>query len=58
MNKNFAKYVLTFLAIVYLLSGIAEVWMVENGAQAVFESVEKLVPHIGMFILGFYFSRK
>jgi hypothetical protein len=32
--------------------------MVKDGAAAVFESAKTLVPHIGMFILGFYFSKK
>lgn len=58
MSEKIAQYVLSFLAVIYLLSCVSEVLMSTNGAQAVFESVEKLVPHIGMFILGFYFSRK
>lgn len=58
MNENFAKYVLTFLGSVYLLGSLAEIIMIKDGAQVVFESVKSLVPHMGMFILGFYFSRK
>lgn len=58
MNENFVKYVLAFLAVIYLLSGIVEVFMTTNGADVVFQSVDKLVPHIGMFLLGFYFSKK
>lgn len=58
MTENFPKYVLGFLALIYLLSSVAEVVMVKNGAEAVFESVKTLVPHIGMFIMGFYFSRR
>lgn len=58
MNDGFAKYVLVFLAIIYLLSGTAEVIMIKNGAEVVFESAKTLVPHIGMFILGFYFSKR
>jgi hypothetical protein len=58
MNDSFPKYVLTFLALIYLLSGVAEVIMVKGGTEAVFESVKTLVPHISMFLLGFYFSKK
>jgi thymidylate synthase ThyX len=58
MNDNFPKYVLIFLAIVYLTASISEIIMVKNGAEAVFESAKTLVPHIGMFIMGFYFSKK
>jgi hypothetical protein len=57
MSDNFAKYVLAFLAVVYLMSCVAEIWMVKDGAEAVFESVEKIVPHIGMFILGLTFAK-
>jgi hypothetical protein len=57
MNKNFSKYILAFLGILYLMSCVGEIMMVKNGAEAVFESVKTLVPHMGMFILGFYFSR-
>jgi hypothetical protein len=58
MIDNFPKYILGFLGIVYLLSCIAEVFMVKNGVEAVFSSVEKVVPHMTMFLLGFYFSKK
>jgi thymidylate synthase (FAD) len=58
MNDSFPKYVLTFLALIYLLSGVAEVIMVKGGTQEVFESVKTLVPHISMFLLGFYFSKR
>lgn len=58
MNTKFAKAVLGFLGAMYLLACVAEIVVVKNGAEAVFESVKTLVPHIGMFILGFYFSRK
>jgi hypothetical protein len=58
MNETFAKYVLTFLAFIYVLSGTAEIVLVNDGATMVFQSVEKLVPHVGMFLLGFYFSRR
>jgi hypothetical protein len=58
MTDNFPKYILAFLALIYLLACVAEVWMVKNGAAAVFDSVEKVVPHIVIFVLGYYFSRK
>ena len=58
MGETFAKFVLAFLAIFYLGASIAEIFMVKNGAEAVFESAKTMVPHMGMFILGFYFSRK
>jgi hypothetical protein len=58
MNDSFPKYVLAFLALVYLLSSAAEIWMSKNGADIVFESTKTLVPHIAMFLLGFYFSRR
>ncbi len=58
MNDNFPKYVLAFLALIYLIASISEIIMVKDGAQAVFESAKTLVPHVGMFILGFYFSKK
>jgi hypothetical protein len=58
MDQQLAKYVLSFLAIIYVLGCAAEVFMAKNGANLVFESVKTLVPHMGMFILGFYFSRK
>lgn len=58
MTENFPKYVLTFLGVIYLVGCIAEISMVKNGAELVFESVKTLVPHMAMFILGFYFSRK
>jgi hypothetical protein len=55
--NNFAKYVLGFLGLMYLLSSVSEIILVKNGAEIVFESVRTLVPHLGMFILGFYFSK-
>ncbi len=58
MTDSFPKYVLAFLALIYLLSGATEVIMVKGGAQEVFESVKTLVPHISMFLLGFYFSKR
>jgi hypothetical protein len=58
MTDSFPKYVLAFLALIYLLSGAAEVIMVKGGIQEVFESVKTLVPHISMFLLGFYFSKR
>ena len=58
MTDNFPKYILIFLGVIYLLSCMAEVIMVKGGTELVFESVKTLVPHIGMFILGFYFSRR
>ena len=58
MNDNFPKYVLAFLAIIYLLSCIAEIWMVKDGASAVFESVRTVVPHLVMFLLGTWLGRK
>ena len=58
MNETLAKYILSFLAIIYLTSSIAEIILVKNGAEMVFQSVEKLVPHMGMFILGTLFSKK
>jgi hypothetical protein len=58
MSDNFPKYMLAFLALIYLLSCSAEVLLVKSGVELVFESVKSLVPHMTMFILGFYFSRK
>lgn len=58
MNIKLAKYVLGFLAVMYLFSSVAEIVMVKNGAEAVFQSIEKLVPHIAMFVLGTLFSRR
>lgn len=58
MNDNFAKYVLAFLGVIYLLGSAAEILMVKDGASLVFESVKTLVPHTGMFLLGFYFSKR
>lgn len=58
MNEDFAKYVLMFLGAIYLLGSVAEIFMTKDGASMVFESVKTLVPHISMFLLGFYFSRK
>ncbi len=58
MTDNFPKYILVFLGTIYLLSCATEAFMVKGGIELVFESVKTLVPHIGMFILGFYFSRK
>jgi hypothetical protein len=58
MDQQLAKYVLGFLALIYVLGCVAETFMITNGAQLVFESVKTLVPHMGMFILGFYFSKK
>lgn len=58
MSENIAKYALLFLAVIYLLSSVAEIVEVKNGAEAVFESVKTLVPHLSMFILGFYFSKR
>jgi len=58
MSENIAKCILLFLALLYLVSCVAEIAMVKNGAEAVFESVKTIVPHITMFILGLYFGRK
>ena len=58
MTESFPKYILAFLAVIYLASSIAEIVLVKNGAEAVFESVKTLVPHVGMFILGLYFSKR
>ena len=58
MSENFPKYILVFLGGIYLISGVAEVIMVKNGAEMFFQATDKLVPHMAMFILGFYFSRK
>ena len=57
-TDNFPKYVLAFLALIYLLACIAEIWAVKGGAAAVFESVEKVVPHIAMLVIGYLFSKK
>jgi uncharacterized membrane protein len=57
VTESIAKYILAFLAILYLVSSVAEIVMVKGGAEAVFESVKVLVPHMMMFILGFYFSK-
>jgi len=58
MADNTPKYILAFLATVYLLTCIAEVCMVKQGIEAVFESVRTIVPHMVMFLLGFYLSKK
>lgn len=58
MNDSFPKYILAFLALIYLLSSAAEIFMVKDGTSIVFESVKTLVPHISMFLLGFYFSKR
>jgi hypothetical protein len=58
MNDSFPKYVLAFLAILYLLASVAEIWMTKNGADVVFESTKTLVPHISMFLLGYHFSER
>ena len=58
MKDNFPKYILGFLAFIYLVSCVAEIYTVKGGTEAVFESVKTLVPHMTMFVLGFYFSRK
>ena len=58
MNENFPKYVLGFLGFIYLVGCTAEICMVKSGAEAVFESIKTLVPHMSMFILGFYFSKR
>jgi len=58
MTDNFPKYVLAFLALIYLLSSIAEILLVKDGAQVVFESAKTMVPHISMFLLGYYFSKR
>lgn len=58
MNNSVFKYILLFLATIYVLSGISEIFLVKNGAEAVFLSVEKFVPHVAMFVLGLYFSKK
>jgi len=58
MNENFPKYILAFLGITYFLGCLGEVILVKGGAEAAFQSIEKLVPHMAMFILGFYFSAK
>ena len=58
MKENFPQYILIFLGVTYFLGCLSEVVMVKNGTELVFESVKTLVPHMAMFILGFYFSRK
>lgn len=58
MENNLAKYILGFLGFIYLLSCVAEIYMVKDGTEAVFASVEKLVPHITMFMLGTLFARR
>lgn len=58
MENNFPKYLIIFLILVYFISCVAEILAVKNGVEAVFESVRTFVPHITMFMLGLYFSRK
>ena len=58
MNDNFSKYILAFLAIIYLLGCTGEAILVKGGIEQVFQSVEKFVPHMMIFILGFYFSKR
>ena len=58
MNENFPKYILGFLALMYLVACVAEIVMIKDGTEKVFEAVKTLVPHMGMFILGFYFSKR
>ncbi len=55
-ESNFPRYVLIFLGVIYLLGCIGEAVLVKNGAEMAFESIKTLVPHIGMFILGYYMS--
>jgi hypothetical protein len=58
MTDSLPKYVLAFLALIYLVACVAEIWAVKGGASAVFESVEKVVPHLSMLVLGYLFSKK
>ena len=58
MDSSFPKYALGFLAAFYLMSSVAEIFMVKDGAAAVFESVRTIVPHLSMFLLGLYFNKK
>lgn len=58
MSDPFPKYVLAFLALIYLMSCVCEIWMVKDGASAVFESVRTVVPHLVMFLLGIWFGKK
>jgi hypothetical protein len=58
MGDNFPKYVLAFLALVYLIACVSEIAMVKSGVEAVFESVKTVVPHLTMLVLGYYFSKK
>jgi hypothetical protein len=58
MTDSFPKYILVFLALIYLVACVAEIWAVKGGAAAVFESVEKVVPHLAMLVIGYLFSRK
>jgi uncharacterized membrane protein len=55
---SIAKYILVFLALLYFVASIAEIVMVKEGAEKVFESVRTLAPHMAMFVLGYYFSHK
>lgn len=56
--NNLPKYILVFLATIYSISCVAEVCLVKNGTEAVFESVKAVVPHLAMFVLGTMFSRR
>lgn len=58
VKDNFPKYILGFLAIIYLLGCAGEAIFVKGGVDQVFQSIEKFVPHVMMFILGFYLSRR
>ena len=58
MKENFPKYIIGFLGLIYLGSCFSEAWLVKGGVEAVFESVKTFVPHMTMFIVGYYFSRR
>jgi len=58
MNDGFTKSALAFLAFMYLVACVAEVFMVKNGTEAVFESIKSVVPHMAMFLLGVSYGRR
>jgi len=58
MTDNLPKYILAFLAVIYLLGCAGELIATKDGASLVFESVKTFVPHMTMFVLGFYFSKR
>ena len=57
-DSNFSKYVLVFIGASYVLACAGEALLVKNGVELAFESIKSVMPHMAMFILGFYFSKR